>query len=211
VFTVRYALSPYIKQIRFVFKGLSSVWQYAYSWVFSALLASRQNTVFLIFPPYRCLWLSGLICTNLMTLLIVVERVQIRNLTVTQLPLSASYFLILRAKHYPYYPAVRYCQSMSSSSHTPISRLASSRKAGASTRFRTKNSRQSCSPEMSSVCVCVCVCDYRHWHSGYNAGIKSFDEGLLFHARVQISVRILSWLKRGNCVYFTTRLLLTSF
>jgi hypothetical protein len=26
VFTARYALSPYIKQIRFVFKGLSKVW-----------------------------------------------------------------------------------------------------------------------------------------------------------------------------------------
>jgi hypothetical protein len=36
VFTARYALSPYIKQIRFVFKGLTSTWQMVTTtWIWS--------------------------------------------------------------------------------------------------------------------------------------------------------------------------------
>jgi hypothetical protein len=59
VFTARYALSPYIKQIRFVFKGLNSVmsefvsdelessrrkWLWPVSWSWREMLESLRNT-----------------------------------------------------------------------------------------------------------------------------------------------------------------------
>jgi hypothetical protein len=56
VFTARYALSPYIKQIRFVFKGLILVFQDSYHLFPFALLFSSFLHLMLIRSPF--LWSS---------------------------------------------------------------------------------------------------------------------------------------------------------